>query len=273
MRWQTVKLADPGSNHWRLSDRKTCWVKFVFQKSESCYFEIKREVSSCWFVLINMEIKKVANGHRHGGEEALKETDACCPCHVCHCVCHVSALLWSLPTCTSSIIHSFALPESRVLITVQPEGGRGERDILCNWTSMRAAQPNVLMCIMGVCVCRCLCVCVWARSWPCFVHCREKDVLMGNSQYSAVVPVEHIRLNLWCWHTAHTYIHSQQIAASASFCGLKNEWGHFLPTDISMPCQRKACGGGSDPGGHFDVALQSYFGFPHCALENKLMIS
>lgn len=104
----------------------------------------------------------------------------------------------------------------------------------------------------------CAGVCVRARSRPCFVHCREKDVLMVNSQYSAVVPVEHICLNHWCWHAAHTCVHSHQIAASASFCGLKNERGHFLPTDISMPWQRKACGGGSDPGGHFDVAILAF---------------
>lgn len=214
-----------------------------------------------------MEIKKVANGTRHGGEEALKKTDACCPCHVCHCVCHVSALLWSLATCTSSIIHSFALPESTYH---RPARGRerwkGHTVQLDQHESCTAKRANVhhgRVCVQ-------VCVCVRAQSWPCFAHCREKDVLMGNSQYSVVGPVEHIRLNHWCWHAAHTYIHSHQIAASASFCGLKNEWGHFHPTDISMPWQRKACGG-SDPGGHFDVALQSYSGFPHCALENKLM--
>lgn len=51
----------------------------------------------------------------------------------------------------SSIIHSLASTESRGLITVQPEGGRGERDLMCNRTSKRAAWPNALMCIMGAC--------------------------------------------------------------------------------------------------------------------------
>lgn len=179
--------------------------------------------------MIEMEIKKEPNRERDRRKEA--ETDACCPCHVCLCVCvhHVSALLWSLTTCTSSIIHSFALTESRGLIAVQPEGGRGERDVMCNWTSERAAWPNALMCIKGVCACRCLCV--WAWSLPSCASRREPGVLMCDSQYSAVVPVEHIRLNHWCWHT-HIHVLPPECCLRSILCAEK--WAGAFPSHCSQ---------------------------------------
>lgn len=110
----------------------------------------------CRLVIIEMEVKKRPKRDGDGREEA--ETGGLCPCHVSLCVFvhHASALLWLLTTCTSSIIHCYALTEGGGLITVQPEGRGGERDIMCSWTSERAAQPDALMCIMGVCVCVCV---------------------------------------------------------------------------------------------------------------------
>lgn len=161
------------------------------------------------------------------------------------------SIMWALRCgCSQLVLHSLFTVSHWLrtggLITVQPEGGRGERDIMCNWTSKGAARPNALMFIMGVCVC--------VQSWPCCVCCREPGVLMCDSQYSAVMPVEHIHLNHWCWHTlTHTL-------SPTPFCGLKNEQGHFLST--APLWWWKACGS-SDPGGQFDVTLESCFGSAH----------
>ena len=72
---------------------------------------------------------------------------------------------------TSSIIHSLASTASGALITVRPEGGRGERDGGDRWTSERPAER--------VCVCVC--------TWPRFAPSVEPVVLMGDSQRPAVV--------------------------------------------------------------------------------------
>lgn len=50
---------------------------------------------------------------------------------VCVCPSYERAAVVVHTTCTSSIIHSFALSESGRLITVQPEGRRGESDLEC----------------------------------------------------------------------------------------------------------------------------------------------
>ncbi len=83
-------------------------------------------------------------------------------------------------TCTSSIIHSFALTESEGLITVQPEGGRGERDV--NVQLDQRAGRMAQRAHAGVYVCEHVCG-------------REPGVLMCDSQYAAVGPVERIHLN------------------------------------------------------------------------------
>lgn len=74
------------------------------------------------------------------------------------------SIIWALCCGRSlipSIIHSFALTENRGLIVIQPEGGRGERDVMCNWTSEGVAWPNTLACIVAVCVCVCAGACVF----------------------------------------------------------------------------------------------------------------
>lgn len=143
--------------------------------------------------------------NRRGKSEHKKaQADACCPCRAFRCVCvhHVSTPLWLLTTCTSSIIHSFALTESTRTYHRSARGRerwKGHNVQLDQWGGCTAKRANVHR--GRVCVCAGVCVCV--LSLPGCACCREPGVLMCDSQYSAVVPVEHILLNHWCWHT-HT---------------------------------------------------------------------
>lgn len=196
-----MKLADPGSNHLRLSDRITRWVKWGFLKSEKCSVVTKRWLLSRWLFMIEMEITKEPNRDRDWREEAAKEaeTEACCPCHVSLCVCvhHVSALLWSL----AHFIHYSQLSIDWEQGTYhRPARGRerwkGPNVQPDRQEGRMAKRINV----HHGCVCRCSCV--RARSLPCCACSSEPGVLMCDSQYSAAVPVEHICLNHWYWYTS-----------------------------------------------------------------------
>lgn len=155
-------------------------------------------IQSCWLVIIKMEIKKEPNGdgRKKSSERGKDRCLLSLPC-LSLCLC---------PSCERSAVvahNLYFIHYSQLHIDWEqgtyhhPAGGR-ER-----WKgrNVQLDQWNALMCIMSVCAG--VCVRAWRRPCAC---CREPGVLMCDSQYSAVVPVEHIRLNQWCWHT-NTHIH------------------------------------------------------------------
>lgn len=158
----------------------------------------------------------------------MANRDSCCSCHVSPRVRvhHAVPLLWSRTTCTSSIIHIFALTENEALITVQPKAGRGERDTICGSTVGRGRHsPNAHP--------ACVYVDTDACSQPlflvCFFFCELRSARCPDGWFTmrccwacGAYPLKSLMMT-------HTLTHSHQRAASVPFSRAE-KWAGAFPS-------------------------------------------